>query len=365
MTLCAQSGTLAEAGTTKDDKLKQRRAPRQRESWSQEEHDLFVEALGLYHRNWKEVSAHIGTKTVVQVRSQPFPCPSQCASSRFSSVCCLCAACFAYGGLHRRFLHSVVQHNKSFASQVRSHAQKWFIQMEKRGKGELIPPKTAARKAGKSKRSSSAVDADGDTWGGGARTASLQVAAPAAEVRTRRADTSVAIQLRRHMAGGTVPHAACTGPLCLHFEPTFAKGHALQADDGEANARDGRQVESGSICASLSPQPSAAVPLSASRQLTGGGAAADAQDASDGRVQPCENDAAAQPQAPAQHTDGDRADVPVGEVAARASLTHHLVTPLIVLLYSLCIRAQLHAGSSVVGSSALLNRMVMVATSHL
>jgi hypothetical protein len=44
-----------------------RKPPRKREMWSDDEHRKFVEALGIHHRNWKEVAAHVGTKTVVQV----------------------------------------------------------------------------------------------------------------------------------------------------------------------------------------------------------------------------------------------------------------------------------------------------------
>eukprot|EP00892_Ulva_mutabilis_P012163 jgi/Ulvmu1/9319/UM050_0068.1 len=54
-----------------------------------QEHANFVEGLRIHHRNWKEVAAHVGTKTVVQVRS---------------------------------------------------HAQKWFIQMQKKGRGDMVPP---------------------------------------------------------------------------------------------------------------------------------------------------------------------------------------------------------------------------------
>ena len=52
-----------------------RRLPRkytirnQRQAWTEEEHDRFVEALRLYKRNWADVTAYVGTRTVVQIRS--------------------------------------------------------------------------------------------------------------------------------------------------------------------------------------------------------------------------------------------------------------------------------------------------------
>ena len=39
------------------------------QKWTAEEHELFLEAIKLYHRDWKRVTAHIGTRTVPQVRS--------------------------------------------------------------------------------------------------------------------------------------------------------------------------------------------------------------------------------------------------------------------------------------------------------
>lgn len=41
---------------------------RPRESWTDEEHSRFIEALHLFNRDWKKIGSHVGTKTVVQVR---------------------------------------------------------------------------------------------------------------------------------------------------------------------------------------------------------------------------------------------------------------------------------------------------------
>ncbi|KAJ7561274.1 hypothetical protein O6H91_03G021300 [Diphasiastrum complanatum] len=67
-----------------------------RESWTEQEHDKFLEALQLYERDWKKIEAFIGSKTVIQIRS---------------------------------------------------HAQKYFLKVQKNGTGEHVPPPRPKRKS--------------------------------------------------------------------------------------------------------------------------------------------------------------------------------------------------------------------------
>ncbi|XP_073269646.1 protein REVEILLE 6-like isoform X3 [Primulina huaijiensis] len=67
-----------------------------RETWSEQEHDKFLEALQLFDRDWKKIEAFVGSKTVIQIRS---------------------------------------------------HAQKYFQKVLKNGKSEHLPPPRPKRKA--------------------------------------------------------------------------------------------------------------------------------------------------------------------------------------------------------------------------
>ena len=92
-------GIMSKDDTAK--KKKQRKTytiTKPRESWTDEEHQRFLDALKLYDRDWKKIETYIRTKSVIQIRS---------------------------------------------------HAQKYFIKMQKVGRVDLIPPPRPKRKADK------------------------------------------------------------------------------------------------------------------------------------------------------------------------------------------------------------------------
>ena len=73
-----------------------------RESWTKDEHNRFTEALKLFGRDWKKIGAHVKTKTV----------PFLVASLELTTI-------------------QVIQ--------IRSHAQKFFLKLEKAGQQDSIP----------------------------------------------------------------------------------------------------------------------------------------------------------------------------------------------------------------------------------
>ncbi|XP_057995442.1 protein REVEILLE 6 isoform X2 [Hevea brasiliensis] len=67
-------GPVAAASTTSssEDPSKKIRKPytitKSRESWTEPEHDKFLEALQLFDRDWKKIKAFVGSKSVIQVQ---------------------------------------------------------------------------------------------------------------------------------------------------------------------------------------------------------------------------------------------------------------------------------------------------------
>ncbi|KAI3498272.1 hypothetical protein L1887_34043 [Cichorium endivia] len=83
-----------------DDSSKKIRKPytitKSRQNWTDIEHDKFLEALQLFDRDWKKIEAFVGSKTAIQIRS---------------------------------------------------HAQKYFLKVQKSGTNEHVPPPRPKRKA--------------------------------------------------------------------------------------------------------------------------------------------------------------------------------------------------------------------------
>lgn len=99
----AGGGAVAVAATSGEEEaggLKKIRKPytitKSRESWTEQEHDKFLEALQLFDRDWKKIEAFVGSKSVIQIRS---------------------------------------------------HAQKYFLKVQKNGSGEHVPPPRPKRKS--------------------------------------------------------------------------------------------------------------------------------------------------------------------------------------------------------------------------
>uniref|UniRef100_A0A7N0U5Z0 MYB transcription factor n=1 Tax=Kalanchoe fedtschenkoi TaxID=63787 RepID=A0A7N0U5Z0_KALFE len=93
-------GAIGVASAAGEDGDKKVRKPytitKSRQSWTEPEHDKFLEALQLFDRDWKKIEAFIGSKTVIQIRS---------------------------------------------------HAQKYFLKVQKSGGNEHLPPPRPKRKA--------------------------------------------------------------------------------------------------------------------------------------------------------------------------------------------------------------------------
>ncbi|XP_078162810.1 protein REVEILLE 6-like isoform X3 [Carex rostrata] len=99
-TVSSPSAATPASGAAVEDLSKKIRKPytitKSRESWTEQEHDKFLEALQLFDRDWKKIEAFVGSKTVIQIRS---------------------------------------------------HAQKYFLKVQKNGTSEHVPPPRPKRKA--------------------------------------------------------------------------------------------------------------------------------------------------------------------------------------------------------------------------
>ncbi|XP_073032013.1 protein REVEILLE 6-like isoform X1 [Primulina eburnea] len=93
--VAASSTTLSQDDSNRKVR-KQYTISKSRESWTEPEHDKFMEAIQLFDRDWKKIEAFIGSKSVIQIRS---------------------------------------------------HAQKYFMKVQKSGIKEHLPPPRPKRKA--------------------------------------------------------------------------------------------------------------------------------------------------------------------------------------------------------------------------
>ncbi|KAL6899481.1 hypothetical protein ACP4OV_006139 [Aristida adscensionis] len=124
--MVSASAPPPDGGGAGEDASKKVRKPytitKSRESWTEQEHDKFLEALQLFDRDWKKIEAFVGSKTVIQnITPYRFRCMLINRNQWLPWVVSLC--------------------------QIRSHAQKYFLKVQKNGTSEHVPPPRPKRKA--------------------------------------------------------------------------------------------------------------------------------------------------------------------------------------------------------------------------
>ncbi|KAH1235027.1 Protein REVEILLE 6 [Glycine max] len=111
-----------------EDQSKKVRKPytitKSRENWTDQEHDKFLEALHLFERDWKKIEAFVGSKTVIRFIKRTYTHFSEFSTLKELIVC-----------------------SPSTFWQIRSHAQKYFMKIQKNGTSEHVPPPRPKRKA--------------------------------------------------------------------------------------------------------------------------------------------------------------------------------------------------------------------------
>ncbi|KAL6011120.1 hypothetical protein ACLOJK_001564 [Asimina triloba] len=106
-----------------------------RESWTEEEHDKFLEALQLFDRDWKKIEDFVGSKTVIQVAELKY-------SLRVLPKNVILQAA--------RVCPEIQGSDKDLGrllGMIRSHAQKYFLKVQRNGIVAHVPPPRPKRKA--------------------------------------------------------------------------------------------------------------------------------------------------------------------------------------------------------------------------